>query len=241
MVAKATNEPRINGVANLSRVHRSADPYLVSLSRPLQDDSVHEGAIRSRGLLIFAIGSIAFGNAVMVSVMSMAPVHLVHSGTTLAIVGLTISLHIAGMYALSPLFGLLSDRLERVTTIPIGQGVFVIALVMVALGVRNTVLIGIGLVFLGLGWSASTVSESALVADLATGADGQRIQGRADLMRNLGGAIGGAAAGLVLVMVGYAGLALSAGILVLAVVVAAGIFGSGSRGNSHPAIRAKLH
>lgn len=39
---------------------------------------------------------------IMVSVMTMTPVHLHHLGNTLTIIGITISLHIAGMYALPP-------------------------------------------------------------------------------------------------------------------------------------------
>ncbi|MEL0149459.1 MAG: MFS transporter, partial [Pontimonas sp.] len=45
-----------------------------------------------------AIVSIALSHATMVSVMAMTPVHLVNHGASLAIVGFTISLHIAGMY-----------------------------------------------------------------------------------------------------------------------------------------------
>ncbi len=43
-------------------------------------------------------------------VMSMTPVHMGHGGATLQLVGLVISLHVAGMYALSPVFGWLADR-----------------------------------------------------------------------------------------------------------------------------------
>ncbi len=43
-----------------------------------------------------AIISIALSHATMVAVMAMTPVHLVNHGASLAIVGFTISLHIAG-------------------------------------------------------------------------------------------------------------------------------------------------
>ncbi|WP_028281116.1 MFS transporter [Arthrobacter sp. H5] len=196
------------------------DPYV--LSRSVASESGQqsaEGAVRGRGPLVFAIGAIALSHAVMVSVMSMTPVHLINHGTSLTIIGVTISLHIAGMFALSPLFGWLSDRLGRVTTILLGQGLFAVALPVVALGEEDPVLVTVGLVLLGLGWSASTVAGSALVADLATGAARARIQGRTDLVMNLTGAAGGAAAGLVLSLIGYAGLAWVAGALVIAVVV----------------------
>ncbi|MBG6180481.1 MFS transporter [Arthrobacter sp. CAN_A1] len=195
------------------------DPYLLSKSNATQNtDDVVPGAIRGRGPLVFAIGSIAISHAVMVSVMSMTPVHLINHGVTLTIIGLTISLHIAGMFALSPVFGWLSDKVGRVSTILMGQGLFAVSLPIVALGEDDPVLVTVGLVFLGLGWSASTVAGSALVADLVTGSARPKIQGRTDLFMNLAGAVGGAAAGVALVLIGYAGLAWAASVLVLVVV-----------------------
>ena len=221
------------------------DPYLVSQDRQRAQDLVDSAeadrngpaepqtesqtrelasaAARSRTMLVFAIGSIAISHAVMVSVMAMTPVHLTQMGSSLTIVGLTISLHIAGMYALSPLFGWLSDRVGRIRTILIGQGMFIVALALVALGAESPALVTMGLIFLGLGWSAATVSGSAFVADLVTGPARARIQGRTDLIMSLSGAGGGALAGPVLALIGYAGLAWAAGVLVLIVIAAAGI------------------
>lgn len=204
------------------------DPYLLSKSNaPGHASEAAPGAIHGRGPLVFAIGSIAISHAVMVSVMSMTPVHLINHGVTLTIIGLTISLHIAGMFALSPVFGWLSDRVGRVTTILIGQGLFAVSLPIVALGEDDPVLVTVGLVSLGLGWSAATVAGSALVADLATGAARPKIQGRTDLVMNLAGAVGGAASGVALVLIGYAGLAWAAGVLVLVVVVGSIVSRSG--------------
>ncbi|MBP2217989.1 MFS transporter [Arthrobacter sp. CAN_C5] len=205
------------------------DPYLLSTSNAAKSaEETDPGAIRGRGPLIFAIGSIAISHAVMVAVMSMTPVHLINHGVTLTIIGLTISLHIAGMFALSPLFGWLSDKVGRVTTILIGQGLFAVSLPIVALGEDDPVLVTVGLVFLGLGWSAATVAGSALVADLVTGAARPKIQGRTDLIMNLAGAVGGASSGVALVLIGYAGLAWSAGVLVLVVVAGSVITRSGA-------------
>jgi MFS family permease len=124
------------------------------------------------------------------------------------------------MFALSPVFGWLSDHIGRYGAILLGQGLFAIALGIVALADRSTALVTVGLVFLGLGWSASTVSASALVTDLVTGSARPRIQGRSDLAMNVAGALGGAIAGPLLAVVGFAGLALVAGVLVVAQAVA---------------------
>lgn len=73
----------------------------------------------------YALLAILTAQIVMVSVMTMTPVHVIHQGGSVSVVGLTIGLHIAGMYALAPLVGLLADRMgERCT---IGVGIVVLA------------------------------------------------------------------------------------------------------------------
>jgi MFS family permease len=169
----------------------------------------------------FAIAAIALSHAVMVSVMSMTPVHLSGHGASITVVGLVISLHIAGMYALSPLFGALADRVGRVPVILLGQAVFVVALVVIALGAQSHGGVVAGLILLGLGWSAATVAGSALVAESVASDRRAIVQGRSDLAMNGAGALGGALAGPVLVLVGYSGLAVVALVLVAAVVLLA--------------------
>jgi MFS family permease len=207
------------------------DPLLVSRELPTSVAMGEgEGIVRARSLVVFAIAAIGVSHAVMVSVMSMTPVHLTHHGAALSVVGITISLHVAGMYGLSPLFGWLSDRAGRIPTLLIGQALFGLALLTVFFGSDSTILVTIGLVLLGLGWSASTVSGSALIADLVTGGARTRVQGRTDLVMNLSGAAGGAAAGPVLALVGYPGLAVGAAVLVAAVFLSSLVMNSNQLG-----------
>ena len=210
------------------------DPYLVSQSiaapeqGPSGGDAVESGSAeqqRNRTLVVVTIGILGLSHATMIAVMSMTPVHLVHHGTSLAGVGMTLSLHIAGMFALSPVFGWLSDRYGRYRIILTGQALFAISLVIVAFGEQSMTWVTVGLIFLGLGWSASTVSASALLGDLVTGAARPIIQARSDLVMNLAGAFGGAAAGPALALLGYPGLAASAGVLVAIVVIAVAVVG----------------
>lgn len=180
---------------------------------------IGEGVIRSRRVLVFAIAAIAASHAVMVSVMSMTPVHLSHHGAALTIIGLTISLHVAGMYALSPVFGWLSDRFGRIPLILLGQAMSAAATLTIAFGSESNGAVTVGLILLGLGWSAATVSGSALVTDLVTGRVRVKVQGRTDTLMSLAGAAGGALAGPVLALIGYSGLAWVA--LAIVAVVAA--------------------
>ncbi|MFT6973253.1 MAG: MFS family permease [Pontimonas sp.] len=166
-----------------------------------------------------AIMSVALTHATMVSVMAMTPVHLVNHGASLAIVGFTISLHIAGMYGLSPVFGLIADRAGRIPTILLGQAILVLSLAFTGFGSENEVTVVIGLVLLGLGWSASTVAGSTLLTESTSIAKRASRQGLSDLLMSGSGAVGGALAGVVLSLVGYSGLSFVALALVVAVLV----------------------
>ena len=80
-----------------------------------------------------------------------------------------------------------------------------------------------GLILLGLGWSASTVAGSALIAESAGSSGRTAIQGRADLLMSLAGAVGGAASGPVLAALGYSGLSFATLTLTVAVLIVVGI------------------
>lgn len=199
------------------------DPLVVARDLPVLAAPVDAGVTRGRSTLLFAIVTLGISHAVMVSVMSMTPVHLIAHGADLTVVGFTISLHVAGMFAFSPLFGWSSDRLGRIPTILMGQLLFAVAILVIALGELSNTAVAVGLVLLGLGWSASTVAASALVSDLVTGTARVRMQGRSDTVMSVAGAVGGASAGPVLALVGYAGLAWLVGILVLGLILAASV------------------
>jgi MFS family permease len=127
------------------------------------------------------------------------------------------------MFALSPVFGILSDRLGRVPTIGIGQALLLASLITAAVGAESQTAVVVALILLGLGWSAATVAGSALIAESADPAHRTRTQGRADLLMSSVGAVGGALAGPVLALAGYSGLALVAMVLVVAVTAALGV------------------
>ncbi|TFD54619.1 MFS transporter [Cryobacterium frigoriphilum] len=175
--------------------------------------------LRGNALARFAVATVALSHMTMVALMSMAPVHLRDHGATLTVVGLTISLHVAGMYALSPVFGWLSDRFGRLPVILGGQGLLVVALLTAWLGDGSQGILTVSLIFLGLGWSASVVAGSALISEAVEIEDRSSLQGFSDLSMNAAGALGGALAGPVLVVLGYSGLGAAALVLVGVVVL----------------------
>jgi len=154
----------------------------------------------------FAVFAVALSHMVMVSVMSMTPVHMQDMGYDLVVVGFTISLHIAGMYALSPVMGILADKIGKVQLILLGQFMYLLAIAFAGFGDMDRVQVTIGLTLLGLGWSASTVAGSALLASSVPANEKTNVQGVSDSTMNLSGAIGGGIAGSILSLVAFNGL-----------------------------------
>ncbi len=175
---------------------------------------------RSPSALLAVVGIVA-SHTVMVAVMTMTPVHLSHHGAALTVIGLTISLHIAGMYGLSPIVGWLADRLGRVPVLVFGQVVLLLAAAVSGTAGHDEVLVTVGLILLGLGWSFGLVSGSALLAESLSADVRPRAQGFSDLAMNLGAASAGALSGLVLASVGFGGLNLFAALFTVPVFVLA--------------------
>ena len=175
--------------------------------------------LRKYPLAALAITSIALSHMVMVSVMSMTPIHMKGMGFDLVVVGFTISLHIAGMYAFSPIFGWLSDKIGRVQTVILGQSIYVAALAVAGFGQDSRLAVTIGLFLLGLGWSASTVGGAALLTATLPVEEKTNVQGLSDALMNLSGAFGGAVAGTILAAFMFLGLNLAALIPVFLIVI----------------------
>jgi len=156
-----------------------------------------------RGTTAVAIVAVALSHAIMVSVMALTPVHMSGHGAALSVIGLTISLHIAGMFALSPIFGWLTDAWGAQRTILAGQAVLVLACAIAGTAGHSEAQITIGLVLLGVGWSMSVIAGAALLTRSLEPEVRPLVQGFSDLSMNLAGAAGGLLAGLVVALRGF--------------------------------------
>ena len=162
--------------------------------------------VREFPLAGYAVLTIALSHMVMVSVMSMTPAHLNAEGHSLADVGFTISLHVAGMYSLAPVFGWLTDKFGAIRIVITGQFISLTSLAVSGFWQSEFYAVVLGLFLLGVGWSASTVAASALLSEtLATG-QRSKVQGFSDSLMNLSGAFGGAISGIILTMFTFGGL-----------------------------------
>lgn len=189
-------------------------------------------AVRSSPQALLALAAVIAAHGVMVAVMSMTPLHLQqlvdgshaghHGGTTdstdaLVIIGVTISLHIAGMFALSPVWGWLTDKAGRLQTIAIGHGLLLVAVFIAGFGQHEPTLVTAGLILLGLGWSAATIAGSTMLAESVSQDERVTVQGVSDTLMGAAGAIGGATSGLLLAWIGYQGLNVASSLVAAAV------------------------
>ena len=210
------------------------DPLL--LSRALRDGAGSPSPARGRtrealravwstpdGRL--GLAAVVVSHAVMVGVMVMTPVHMGHAGghddaTTLRLVGLVISVHVAGMYLFSPLVGVLADRAGRRATVAAGG-----ALLLAAAAIAGTAppeaagRLGVGLLLLGVGWSCGLIAGSTLVTEAVTADVRPAAQGGTDLLMGLGAAVAGAIGGPLLAAGGFGLVAAVSAALVLPLAV----------------------
>ena len=172
------------------------------------------------------VAAVAVGHLVMVGVMSMTPVHIDmepghDDADVLRIVGLVLSVHIVGMYALSPIVGWLADRLGRRVLILVGAAVLVGACAVAGTSGHSTVRLTAGLFLLGLGWSATMVAGSTLLSESVTVDVRASAQGLSDTLMGVAGAAAGALSGVVVGVAGYPVLSLLAATAVVPLVALA--------------------
>ncbi len=208
------------------------DPLLLSRSLTASKPSFAEApriGVRAAARIVLTIpsarlgiASMAVGHAVMVGIMSMTPVHIglamqVRHGDVLRVVGLVLSAHIAGMYALSPVVGWATDRLGRVSVMVTGFVLLLTACAVIGTSGQFTPRLTLGLALLGLGWSCTMISGSTLLSESVPLDRRPAVQGLADLTMGLAGAAGGALSGAIMAVVGYPALSVITAVLVVPV------------------------
>ncbi|MGP3769611.1 MFS transporter [Streptomyces sp. SDT5-1] len=194
----------------------SQDSAKESMTGTLRQVRAH---LRRTPRAAFAFLAIVAAHTVMVAVMTMTPVSMAGHGETLTVVGITISGHLLGMYAFSPVVGWLADRFGHLTVTLAGQVVFVVSALLSGFSRGSVPMVMAGLFLLGLGWSFSLVAGSAMLSDATPARLRPGVQGVADTAMNVVAAAGACVSGPLMGSIGFGGLNAFAGLLVLPVVV----------------------
>jgi len=174
------------------------------------------GAILADVRVQIALATLSISQFVMISTTSTSPLYLHDQGHAVGTIGLAVSLHLAGMYVASPLSGWLADRFGRLPVIAAGALLLIVAVGLAGLAPGTEAGPVILALFLnGVGWNLAFVSGSALLTDALAPAERASVQGFADLLMGLMGAIGSAAGGMILGLWGFAILNVVGAVLVL--------------------------
>lgn len=131
------------------------------------------GAARQRGGLVrvlarrspvVALLAMIAAQVDMTAVMTMTPLHMQHEHHGLAAIGGVLSLHIVGMFALSPVNGRLADRFGQLPVVLAGlfvlEAAAALAVLAPALGMAG---LAVALFLVGYGWNLCFVGGSGLL------------------------------------------------------------------------------
>ncbi|MEO8509666.1 MAG: MFS transporter [Chloroflexota bacterium] len=152
------------------------------------------------------VGMLA-SQVVMVLVMTMTPLHVQEMGHGIGAVGIVISAHTLGMFALSPLSAALVTRLGALRVMLVSFAVLGLAGIVAALAPNDAVpVLALGLFLLGLGWSFGFVAGSSLLARGAEGPERMTLQGTTDAIIWTSAALASIGSGALLELVGYSTL-----------------------------------
>jgi MFS family permease len=161
-----------------------------------------------------AFYAMVISHVTMVAVMTMTPVHLREHGHE-TVSAYIISLHIAGMYAFSPLVGRFSDRHGRLNTLLVGCLILMLSTVMSALAGSSPAVFFPSLWLLGVGWSFGLIGSSSLLVDSVPIDYRVKVQGSADVAMSMFGGVAGFSSGFIRKAWGFPWLSMLGTIIVL--------------------------
>lgn len=207
------------------------DPYVLADRSAPHDEpstdrttSVALRAVLQRPNVRVAIVALLTVQVVMVLIMTMTPLHMTEHGHDLVAVGIVISGHTLGMFALSPVSGRLTDRFGSVAVILAGLAMTAAAAVLSAVAPPDGgVLLFVALFLLGYGWNLGYVAGSALLTHDLSIAERTRLQGVTDALIWSSAAAASLGSGVVVAAASYATLGLlgAAMVVVPAILVVA--------------------
>lgn len=169
-----------------------------------------------------AVAAMAVGQAVMVAIMTVTPLHMDDGAHEAQIIGLVISLHIVGMYFFAPVVGWLVDRLPSAFFVG-AAGVILFAGGELASHTdpEDSAGVFVGLFLVGIGWSFAMISGSALLTATFPAHERAAIQGAADFAMVASGATAGVLSGVIVDATSYHFLSHWAAVASLGLVAAA--------------------
>ena len=189
-------------------------------SSPIGDIGETWRAIWPNTMARLALVTMAVSHMAMVAVMTMTPLHMRDFGDA-DLSTLVISIHVLGMFGLSPVIGRWADRFGRVQILLLGASILGVGTMSAVIAGYVPGLMFVGLFLLGVGWNFALIAGSALLTESLPLSARVGAQGFADLSMSVLGATAALGSGLVKANFGYDYLAYFASLAALLMVLAA--------------------
>jgi len=162
-----------------------------------------------RPTVVASIAALVAGQVVMTLIMTMTPLHMTEHGHGLETVGLVISAHTFGMFALSPISGRLTDRFGSPPVMFLGLATLALSAILSAIAPpEGGGLLFLALFLLGYGWNLGYVAGSALLASGLDYGERTRLEGATDSLIWSSAAAASLSSGVVVAAASYATLGL---------------------------------
>ena len=192
-----------------------ADPSALA-AHPERTGPSSLGTLLRMPSVLVALVTLAAGQVVMVLIMTMTPLHLTDHGHGLPTVGVVLSAHTFGMFALSPITGRLVARFGSPRIIGAGLATLAVA-ALIAAGAPpdGGAILTLALFLLGYGWNLGFVAGSSMLTSGLTLSERTRVQGVVDSLIWTSAAVASLSSGLIVAWAGYTTL----GLLGLALVI----------------------
>lgn len=229
-LAQTAGLPRLSGIYVIAGLaFLAAAIALVTASRHRRETPRHRAGalaaptwrrLMSGALAVparYGVALLAGANFVMVGVMAVAPVHLMAHGQDLEMVGTVIALHVAGMFAPSPISGWLADRIGPIAVAGVGCMFVLVA------GVGGTLAdphsagsSALVLVTLGVGWNFGVVGGSTLIARSVDASLRLYVEGIGEVAMGVAAAVAAPLAGIIVALGGFTALSFVVAVVALA-------------------------
>jgi MFS family permease len=183
--------------------------------RPRLSGRMVAAALR-RPVVVTPLVAMVGAQVAMVSVMTMTPLQLDHHGHGLDVIGMILSAHMIGMFALAPLSGRIADRFGGRATIYLGIGTLVVAATTaVSAPTAHSSGLPAALFLLGYGWNLVLVGGSSMLARDLPAQERTQLQGVVDAVVWLSSAVASLVAGALFGLGGYGLVAVFGGVAAL--------------------------
>jgi MFS family permease len=195
------------------------DPLTLAIVERHEDQHAQPDPLRTIldiSTVRIALAAMMISQLVMALIMVMTPLFIRSNDGNLSTVGWVMMAHALGMFAIAPITGRLVDTFgpRRIIVMSVVT-LTVSGLIAAAAGTAQTPVLIIGLFLLGVGWNFGFVAGSSLLQEGLPMVNRLKIQGFADSITWISGAVAAGISGLIVAGTSYMTLALIGAVLSL--------------------------